>query len=150
LQFHIIFVSYILFDCCYQANEFRCQSLDKVSCILATFRCDQDQDCPDASDEMGCGRTNCSYMGVAPATNSGPYINCNYTTACILPEWICDGNNDCWDNSDEQNCCMYNTDWPVSFLFLGLQNVYTLVSYISRYRTPRTLGLVISKECTFS
>ena len=40
-------------DCECNEDEFRCHT--SGFCINAGLRCDFDPDCPDASDEMGCG-----------------------------------------------------------------------------------------------
>ena len=88
--------------CSCQKNEFRC--ISDNSCILANFRCDHDKDCPDASDEMDCGNTGCSYIA---SSIQEPPIRCLHPTACIKQSWICDGQDDCWDNEDERNCCKW-------------------------------------------
>ena len=46
-------------NCTCTANQFRCSS---GHCISSSFRCDTDPDCPDASDEMGCVKPNCSKL----------------------------------------------------------------------------------------
>ena len=71
--------------------------------LYYSYRCDYDKDCRDASDEIGCTQTNCSYYGQQPGASTR-LIPCNRTTACIMPTWKCDGHNDCWDNWDEENC----------------------------------------------
>ncbi|XP_063881494.1 prolow-density lipoprotein receptor-related protein 1-like isoform X4 [Scylla paramamosain] len=88
-------------DCDCNEDEFRCHT--SGFCINAGLRCDFDPDCLDASDEMGCEKTNCSTY-VLDGFNSSELINCANTTHCIHPKWLCDGANDCWDNSDELNC----------------------------------------------
>lgn len=40
-------------DCECHDDEFRCHT--SGLCINARLKCDHDPDCPDASDEMGCG-----------------------------------------------------------------------------------------------
>ncbi|XP_037085520.1 prolow-density lipoprotein receptor-related protein 1-like [Pollicipes pollicipes] len=80
------------------APPFHCSSGE---CVPHEKRCNQVQDCKDASDEMECPPLPCRQPVEGPEYAMVP---CNTTTACILPAWLCDGENDCWDNSDEANC----------------------------------------------
>ena len=88
-------------DCKCAVGEFQCHD---GACILGKYRCDYDRDCRDASDELGCGPTNCSahFFGAQP--NGELLVPCNRTTSCVLQSWFCDGHNDCWDGEDEENC----------------------------------------------
>lgn len=80
-------------------------------CIMKTWACDLDPDCPDGSDEENCHynttttptpvnpfRTNC---------NGSQMFECNLTKTCIPVFWKCDGVCDCGsdqDCSDEEDC----------------------------------------------
>ncbi|XP_069108702.1 low-density lipoprotein receptor-related protein 2-like isoform X5 [Argopecten irradians] len=72
-------------------GNFRCAN---GRCIPQAFRCDQDNDCLDHSDEMECDkRTTCP-----------PHqFHCK-NGKCIGKLWHCDGDDDCGDMSDEKNC----------------------------------------------
>jgi hypothetical protein len=73
------------------AEEFQC---DNGQCITMRWRCDQDNDCGDHSDENNCAPPTC-----AP----GEFL-CGNSSRCIPEAWTCDGDLDCADNSDETNC----------------------------------------------
>ena len=73
-------------------------------CIKKRYRCDLEHDCADASDEMGCPKTNCSELERHWSAGRGLLQPCNHTTACILASWRCDGQNDCGDGEDEKHC----------------------------------------------
>uniref|UniRef100_A0A8D2ECW6 SCO-spondin n=1 Tax=Theropithecus gelada TaxID=9565 RepID=A0A8D2ECW6_THEGE len=67
--------------------EFRCGSGE---CIPRGWRCDQEEDCPDGSDERGCEEPCAPHN--APCAR-GPH--------CVSPEQLCDGVRQCPDGSDE-------------------------------------------------
>ncbi|XP_067678701.1 low-density lipoprotein receptor-related protein 4-like [Haliotis asinina] len=58
--------------------------------ILLQWRCDEENDCGDNSDESNCSKRTC-------AANEFPCLN----EKCIPNRWTCDKENDCGDNSDE-------------------------------------------------
>lgn len=65
-------------------------------CISSSYKCDEDDDCGDDSDEKNC----------PPFTCSSSYFPCVHERKCIGTGWLCDGDNDCRDGSDEvyANC----------------------------------------------
>ena len=111
---------------CLYAGEFQC---DNGNCIPRSWRCDNDTDCHDGSDEVGCGGnvTFAEFTGgeiyiVAPGEldseeveetneevlpeekcNGRPEFEC-MSGGCIPHSWVCDGDKDCRDASDEANC----------------------------------------------
>ncbi|PSN54231.1 Low-density lipoprotein receptor-related protein 4 [Blattella germanica] len=73
-------------------NEFQCTD---GSCISLTWKCDLEQDCIDASDEVNCD--------VEPPSCSQGEFQCAYPR-CVRQEFRCDGDDDCGDWSDEDDC----------------------------------------------
>lgn len=66
-------------------------------CVEAGARCDGRAQCPDASDERGCGGDSCAALGPAA-------LPCGAPGGCYLPQWRCDRTPDCADRSDEADC----------------------------------------------
>lgn len=76
------------------ADEFQCAG-GGVNCISATWRCDQEHDCKDGSDEANCSNNTCADY----------QFSCGSPTfRCIYSSWVCDGDKDCPDGKDEWNC----------------------------------------------
>ncbi|KAM8931003.1 low-density lipoprotein receptor-related protein 8 [Pelodytes ibericus] len=77
-------------DC--EENQFQCKNL---RCIPTLWRCDEDDDCTDNSDEEGCPKKSCAETE----------FTCN-NGHCVPQHWKCDGEEECTDGSDESedNC----------------------------------------------
>ncbi|KAJ8982348.1 hypothetical protein NQ317_013098, partial [Molorchus minor] len=108
-------------------------------CVPKGWRCDEEDDCGDNSDEFQCGSHSCPPSSFicgdgkclphywkcdydADCTDGSDELNCpkqNCTDGqfacengrCISSKWRCDGENDCRDGSDERNC---NPEQPSS------------------------------------
>ena len=74
-------------------NQFSCVSSGK--CIPAAWRCDNDNDCKDGSDELNCEDTK--------AKCDEEQFQC-LNKNCIEKVFRCNGHDNCGDNSDEENC----------------------------------------------
>ncbi|KAG4077892.1 hypothetical protein HA402_013826 [Bradysia odoriphaga] len=81
-------------------NEFECAN---KKCIRQEWRCDQQNDCGDRSDEIGC-------VNEAVVTNKTTNIGCGpgmfscRDGNCIYMELVCNGHNDCPNKMDESKC----------------------------------------------
>uniref|UniRef100_A0A1A9WSW6 Uncharacterized protein n=1 Tax=Glossina brevipalpis TaxID=37001 RepID=A0A1A9WSW6_9MUSC len=75
-----------------EEGRFRCNN---GNCIPNRWRCDQENDCADGSDEIPSMCINyCKHHE----------IKCRNGEQCIPVSWKCDGSPDCRDKSDEENC----------------------------------------------
>ncbi|XP_043284191.1 sortilin-related receptor-like isoform X2 [Venturia canescens] len=86
-------------------------------CVPYWWKCDDVDDCGDASDELGCkksdGPTDSSFTSstemptslspVQPRVCNENMFQC-YSGKCIANSWVCDGTSDCRQGEDEQYC----------------------------------------------
>uniref|UniRef100_A0A286ZR89 LDL receptor related protein 8 n=1 Tax=Sus scrofa TaxID=9823 RepID=A0A286ZR89_PIG len=83
-----------------EENQFRCRN---ERCIPSLWRCDEDDDCSDNSDEDDCPKKTCADSD----------FTCD-NGHCIHARWKCDGEEECPDGSDESeatcrlNECLHN------------------------------------------
>uniref|UniRef100_A0A9L0ITT9 LDL receptor related protein 8 n=1 Tax=Equus asinus TaxID=9793 RepID=A0A9L0ITT9_EQUAS len=70
-----------------EENQFRCRN---ERCIPSVWRCDEDDDCSDNSDEDDCPKKTCADSD----------FTCD-DGHCIPERWRCDGEEECPDGSDE-------------------------------------------------
>nr|XP_036228600.1 very low-density lipoprotein receptor isoform X11 [Bactrocera oleae]XP_036228601.1 very low-density lipoprotein receptor isoform X11 [Bactrocera oleae] len=73
-------------------EQFRCNN---GFCIPKRWRCDQESDCADRSDEA----TSLCMNFCTPTE-----VKCKNAEQCIPRSWVCDGSPDCRDQSDEADC----------------------------------------------
>ncbi|CAB1328475.1 unnamed protein product, partial [Coregonus sp. 'balchen'] len=87
-----------------QAGQFTCMN---GRCIRAQWKCDNDNDCGDGSDEL---ERVCAFHTCEPTV-----FTCG-NGRCVPYHYRCDHYNDCGDNSDEVGClfrlCDPNTEFP--------------------------------------
>lgn len=85
-------------------------------CVPYWWKCDDVDDCGDASDELGCKKPDAAAAtttesgdgGASNATELPRVCNENmfqcYSGKCIVDSWVCDGTNDCENGEDELYC----------------------------------------------
>uniref|UniRef100_A0A8I5TV55 LDL receptor related protein 8 n=1 Tax=Pongo abelii TaxID=9601 RepID=A0A8I5TV55_PONAB len=83
-----------------EKDQFQCRN---ERCIPSVWRCDEDDDCSDHSDEDDCPKKTCADSD----------FTCD-NGHCIHERWKCDGEEECPDGSDESeatcrlNECLHN------------------------------------------
>uniref|UniRef100_A0A3B5QE31 Low density lipoprotein receptor-related protein 8, apolipoprotein e receptor n=1 Tax=Xiphophorus maculatus TaxID=8083 RepID=A0A3B5QE31_XIPMA len=70
-----------------EIGQFQCKS---GVCIPSLWRCDDDNDCSDSSDEENCPKKTCATTDFACKNGQ-----------CLPARWRCDGEPECADGSDE-------------------------------------------------
>ncbi|KAI5612531.1 low-density lipoprotein receptor-related protein 8 isoform X1 [Silurus asotus] len=71
-------------------GQFQCKN---KKCIPTIWRCDDDDDCSDNSDEEDC-----------PVKQTCPPDKFDCRGTCVSPAWRCDGERDCESGADEEDC----------------------------------------------
>ncbi|XP_016382152.1 low-density lipoprotein receptor-related protein 8-like [Sinocyclocheilus rhinocerous] len=84
-------------------GQFQCNN---KRCIPTIWRCDDDDDCSDNSDEENCMKNTCAPSEFACANGQ-----------CVPGRWRCDGEPECPDGSDEADatCTVKQTCPPEKF-----------------------------------
>ncbi|MCJ8731875.1 hypothetical protein PDJAM_G00204960 [Pangasius djambal] len=77
-------------------GQFQCKN---KRCIPTIWRCDDDDDCADNSDEEDCLKSTCDPAEFACQNGQ-----------CVSSRWLCDGEPECTDGSDEaESTCSKRT-----------------------------------------
>uniref|UniRef100_A0A3P8XJT4 EGF-like domain-containing protein n=1 Tax=Esox lucius TaxID=8010 RepID=A0A3P8XJT4_ESOLU len=97
-------------------GQFQCNN---KRCIPTIWRCDEDDDCSDNSDEENCGKKTCAPAEFACANGQ-----------CVPGRWRCDGEPECPDGSDEADAtCSKQTCPPGKFDCGGTNNKCVSLSW---------------------
>ncbi|XP_031233959.1 low-density lipoprotein receptor-related protein 8 isoform X7 [Mastomys coucha] len=88
-----------------EEDQFRCRN---ERCIPSVWRCDEDNDCSDNSDEDDCPKRTCADSD----------FTCD-NGHCIPERWKCDGEEECPDGSDESKATCSTEECPAEKLSCG-------------------------------
>uniref|UniRef100_A0A7M4FTU5 Very low-density lipoprotein receptor n=1 Tax=Crocodylus porosus TaxID=8502 RepID=A0A7M4FTU5_CROPO len=86
-------------------DQFQCRN---ERCIPAVWKCDEDDDCSDNSDEADCPKKTCAESD----------FTCN-NGHCIPDRWKCDGEEECPDGSDESEAACTKQVCPAEKISCG-------------------------------
>ncbi|XP_061549229.1 low-density lipoprotein receptor-related protein 8-like isoform X3 [Phycodurus eques] len=89
LLFSMAVASEVTEEC--EDGQFQCNN---KRCIPTLWRCDDDDDCSDNSDEDNCRKQTC------PPEK----FDCGGSNKCVSLSWRCDGERDCENGADEEDC----------------------------------------------
>ncbi|XP_048109211.1 LOW QUALITY PROTEIN: low-density lipoprotein receptor-related protein 8 [Alosa alosa] len=99
-----------------ETGQFQCKN---GRCIPTPWRCDDDDDCSDNSDEENCPKKTCATTDFACKNGQ-----------CVPARWRCDGEPECPDGSDEADAtCSRQTCPPEKFDCGGASNKCVSLSW---------------------